>query len=90
MDKAARVASIMEGREGREKFGARKKKSSTASTTNREKQKSTKNAVMVEYSLLSFCVCQIFLASFSDHVFFRFNTASVCVARRSVPPARSR
>jgi protein SDA1 len=50
MDKAARVASIMEGREGREKFGVRKKKSATASTTNREKQKSTKNAVMIQHS----------------------------------------
>ncbi|KAJ3307509.1 Protein SDA1 [Blyttiomyces sp. JEL0837] len=44
-----RLASIQEGREGREKFGSKmgKKKQEGASTTNREKAKKTKNPMMI-------------------------------------------
>ncbi|KAJ3089538.1 Severe Depolymerization of Actin [Physocladia obscura] len=47
-----RLDSIMEGREGREKFGSKKgkkKEENGGSTTNREKQKKTKNFQMVAH-----------------------------------------
>ncbi|OZJ04923.1 hypothetical protein BZG36_02658 [Bifiguratus adelaidae] len=47
-DYEERMASIREGREGREKFGSRKGKTERGSTTNREKAKK-KNFVMISH-----------------------------------------
>ena len=47
-DKEARMKTVMEGREDREKFGSRKRKmNENASTTNKQKLK-TKNFMMVK------------------------------------------
>lgn len=52
-DKASRIAAVMEGREGREKFGSRKGRSNpNASTTNREKKKA-KSFNMVKHKMRS-------------------------------------
>ncbi|KAI8381544.1 SDA1-domain-containing protein [Radiomyces spectabilis] len=47
-DYEARMASIQEGREGREKFGSRKGKKERGSTTNREKSRN-KNFMMIAH-----------------------------------------
>ena len=48
-DKEARMATVLEGREGREKFGSRKgKMNPMASTTNKQKLKN-KNIMMVKH-----------------------------------------
>ena len=50
-DKEARLATIMEGREGREKFGSKKSKTNPkSSTTNKQKLKN-KNFMMVKSKL---------------------------------------
>ncbi|KAF7721180.1 Protein SDA1 [Apophysomyces ossiformis] len=48
MDYEARMASIQEGREGREKFGSKKGKKEKGSTTNREKARN-KNFMMITH-----------------------------------------
>lgn len=48
MDYEARMASIQQGREGREKFGSKKGKQERGSTTNREKARN-KNFMMIAH-----------------------------------------
>lgn len=48
MDYEERMASIQEGREGREKFGSKKGKKERASTTNKEKARN-KNFMMIAH-----------------------------------------